>query len=89
MNTKNPPRLEMLERRVLLAVTLDGTGNLMVDGTSGNDDIRIHRDGQRQSKYLITVNGVGVKVAISPVATITVNAGDGDDQVIFAKSLRR
>lgn len=83
MNATRPPCLEELESRRLLTVTLDGAGNLTVNGTSGDDVISIHRDLKRQSKYLITINGSGEKVPVSPVATIIVNAGDGDDEVRF------
>ena len=75
--------IESLERRLLLAVTLDGTGNLLVSGTAGDDLVKVQRDLRRPSKYLVTLNGVGSKFSAAAVNTITVLLNDGNDHVEF------
>jgi Ca2+-binding RTX toxin-like protein len=82
-DTANKWLLEPLEGRLMLAVTLDGTGNLLVSGTAGNDVVRIQRDLRRTSKYLVRLNGVGSKFSAAAVKTITVLLNDGDDQAEF------
>jgi Ca2+-binding RTX toxin-like protein len=86
MNARDAARkslLEALETRLLLAVTLDGTGNLLVNGTAGDDVVKVQRDLRRTSKYLLTLNGAGSKFSAAAVNTITVLLGDGDDRVDF------
>lgn len=75
--------IETLEPRRLLSasVSLAAGGALAVNGTSGNDVIRITLDATNPRQLDVIVNGNTKSFTASSVSSITVNAGSGNDDV--------
>jgi Ca2+-binding RTX toxin-like protein len=76
--------LDSLEPRRLLASTLDGTGLLTVEGTSGNDDISV-----AVSNNILTVSLNGATdgtfdLTAAPVNGIQISGLEGDDSISMA-----
>lgn len=77
------PQIQALEARRLLSasVSLAASGALTVNGTSGNDVIRITLDAVNPRQLDVVVNGATQSFTASSVSSITVNAGAGNDDV--------
>lgn len=76
-------QIQALEARRLLSasVSLAASGALTVNGTSGNDVIRITFDAVNPRQLDVIVNGTTKSFTASSVNSITVNAGSGNDDV--------
>jgi len=75
--------IQNLEPRRLLSasVSLAAGGALTVNGTSGNDVIRITLDATNPRQLDVIVNGSTQNFTASSVNSVTVNAGSGNDDV--------
>src|SRR6185437_2573894 len=75
--------IQTLEPRRLLSasVSLAAGGALTVNGTPGNDLIRITLDAVNPRQLDVIVNGATQSFTASSVSAITVNAGSGNDDV--------
>lgn len=76
-------QVQTLEPRRLLSasVSLAAGGVLTVNGTSGNDVIRITLDAVNPRQLDVIVNGATQSFTASSVNSISVNAGSGNDDV--------
>lgn len=76
-------QIQALEARRLLSasVSMAASGALTVNGTSGNDVIRITLDAVNPRQLDVIANGNTKSFAASSVKSITVNAGSGNDDV--------
>lgn len=77
------PQIQALESRQLLSasVSLAASGVLTVNGTSGNDVIRITLDATNPRQLDVITNGTTKSFTASSIKSITVNAGAGNDDV--------
>lgn len=77
------PQIQALESRRLLSasVSLAASGVLTVNGTSGNDVIRITLDATNPRQLDVITNGTTKSFTASSIKSITVNAGAGNDDV--------
>lgn len=73
INLPNPP---LLNRKLILAPSFN---TLTVNGTNGNDQIRITRT---PTQIVVNVNGRGSFAPIKSVARIQINAMGGNDRVL-------
>jgi len=75
--------IQTLEPRRLLSasVSLAAGGALTVNGTPGNDVIRITLDATNPRQLDVIVNGATQSFTASSVNSVTVNAGSGNDDV--------
>src|SRR5436305_11577931 len=72
--------LESLERRTLFSIALiDGT--LQIEGTRRADVIFIAHGLRSPSRFLVSVNGIGMTFRAKSVTRISVIAGPGDDVI--------
>src|SRR4051794_7697382 len=80
--------IERLEIRRLFTSSLDGSGNLTVNGTAGNDTITVSNDGD---DYVIHVTGD--PVATFPITSVTgnfiVNGLPGNDRIDIDASVTK
>jgi Ca2+-binding RTX toxin-like protein len=87
--------LEQLETRTMMAgdfnllpldpiIYIPIPTPLVIDGTAGNDNIFLSRDGL--GNLNVTKNGVATSYAEWLVSKVVVNAGDGNDQVYTSSS---
>src|SRR6188508_1935261 len=84
MSESNALRVEGLERRYLLAASIDNRV-LLVDGTGGDDVISIAASGG--GNVVVTINGDDDVFDDLDFDTIEVNAGGGDDRVSMGEGL--
>ncbi len=77
------PQIQALEARLLLSASasLAASGALTVNGTSGDDVVRVTLDAVNPKQLDVIVNGATQSFAASSVKSVTVNAGSGNDDV--------
>lgn len=81
-------RLEGLERRQMLSVSVDGA-TLVIDGTDGADVISLSTD-PFLGGLIVNVNGEEIRWSSASLAgfeSVRITANAGDDQVIIADNL--
>jgi len=84
-HTSFAPRLETLDERALMAITLTG-GLLEVEGTTGSDDIRVTLPSP--DTLLVTINtGQSKQFDLADVTSILVRPKAGDDFVIIGPTI--
>jgi Ca2+-binding RTX toxin-like protein len=76
--------LQPLETRRLLASTLDASGLLTVDGTTGNDDIALAISSNVLTVTLNAVTDGTFDLTLNPVTSIQISGLDGDDSISIA-----
>jgi hypothetical protein len=79
--------LESLENRQLLSLPVLSNGTLMVNGTSGDDQIVISRDPVTAGVLRVAVNKSVNTVDEIQVKKITINGLEGNDNILMDQSL--
>ena len=77
-----PAQVLPLERRRLLAAFVDG-GTLRIDGTDGDDVVRVER---RDGEIVVTLNGEATTFDPAPIRRVRAFLGDGDDSFGYRRA---
>ncbi|HVT90357.1 MAG TPA: hypothetical protein VHD56_16005 [Tepidisphaeraceae bacterium] len=80
----SPAMIEDLEPRQLFAAALVGS-QLQIIGTHKNDNIRVLVELKTRGDLTVVINGVTQRIPLAGIQTIIVQAGLGNDRVVFEK----
>ena len=79
-------RIEALDPRKLLSVSLSTDGTLFVQGTAGSDHITLYRGTNSAQRLHVKVNGQIRGYNLASITRVMVKAGNGRDRITIDQS---